>query len=672
MKQKIEISDLGGFNLKIRENKSLSEQLTSTYDLQEQKKILLDADIHNMDIISIVKAIKDVPGNGYELHAFCMEIRPEIYEQSLNIIADAIYINNFKKRIDVIEDTMTKRGMYGALQDIIDRKYLLLSQVIVDKHPHVISTEIPEVVVKMYKNFVEMFKNHKRTLVTVGKIYPMVYGVIEDEDLLKIIVTEQIADAILDNIDPKFVVNVLWKYAGAMHEYGVNDLKWLSEGETEHYAIKILYGISDIRQLREFLLSLKSLITNSISCEAQKDVVRTVIKTLNSIIDESISEEIEVDKDISFFSLEELFEYIQQVASDINVEQVYRDRSILPKTSLRILDDVAEYLNSYIKIYSGSTMYIDNSFSNTMEEFITLLLFEHSCIDTSYKHIMEFIENCRVIVDSATNNIDKIFTGLLNNTTIAFERGVKEWLAMINDVYKLNIIKTVDGGFLTKDGEVLSYTNIHDHRIRKLREWLGDQPGKYVYDPRFASNKSLFNYLYTLSDLLGVDYDGHKVNEVLVDHILSDNNNPYKALYDLLLGVDSSNVSVNKLKEKYAYLGNRFLRVYTRDNKEHDIPSIEVYSPLDIMYDLSCIDISVNNSVDKTEDENPMFLENLDFSEYDFGDTFIEKETVDTLYVYNLLKKIKDKEVNILFTPSRNMYRLYMDIFDIIHVIENI
>jgi hypothetical protein len=120
-------------------------------------------------------------------------------------------------------------------------------------------------------------------------------------------VTEQIADSILDNIDPKFVVNVLWKYAGAMHEYGVNDLKWLSEGETEHYAIKILYGISDIRQLREFLLALKSLVTNSVSCEAQKDVVRTVIKTLNSIIDESTSEEIEVDKDNN---THEMFRYL--------------------------------------------------------------------------------------------------------------------------------------------------------------------------------------------------------------------------------------------------------------------------------------------------------------------------------------------------------------------------
>ena len=176
--KKIEISNIGGFNLRIKETKTLLEQLTSTYDLQEQKKILLDANIHDMDIVSVVSAVKDVPGNGYELHAFCMEIRPEIYEQSLNIIADAIYINNFKKRIDAIEDTMTKRGMYGALQDIIDRKYLLLSQIVVDKHPHVVNTEIPDVVITMYKNFVEMFKNHKRTLVTVGKIYPMVYGVI--------------------------------------------------------------------------------------------------------------------------------------------------------------------------------------------------------------------------------------------------------------------------------------------------------------------------------------------------------------------------------------------------------------------------------------------------------------------------------------------------------------
>lgn len=602
-----------------------------------------------------------IPGDTSDLILNIVSRRIPLLLENTDINKDIIFVNDFYKRYNMVDEINTRKHMSISLSDLFEQRLQFLKRQDKVKY-HGYGHLTPDKEMNFYKQLVEIFIRDKKTLVTLIRIYPQLIQAIEDSDLAKIIYSEVLADIIKDNISPTLVMNVLSTFLIHLENISENseDSDWFITNECSFYIRRIIYSMNDIHELHPFIIYCYNAYSKTTSNQFKKMYIKT-FSILQDIIKDAIGNDFKNKyKDITSISLNALIDRIQLVRGTINMTRA-GGRMVSNNSIFAYMNTLGEILNNYNKLFADSDI-MQGTLSEANNEYATTLL--DMCLDETpssrYKHITEYMKYAKQLIVDVEPELMKFVNMTLSKLSKNFENGRTYILEKIKSK-GISVKEMKDGGFLFTDGSFASYTDVlneNTRRIKSIYPTLKDMLNMII-DARYSmSAKDMMRELVITADIVGRAYNGNDVQNIFSEGILRYNKEEIlNKLCISLFGFPIDKVDLSRLYNiEYA---NKLLKTKVQVvNYKNIVSKLD----LDTFYRLGEITISDNIGVED-EDNMPLFIEDLDFSEYDFGDSILIQEVdIFDLSVFQVLRQITANNLNLLTTNLAEEHDLYLSV----------
>ena len=157
-----------------------------------------------------------------------------------------------------------------------------------------------------------------------------------------------------------------------------------------------------------------------------------------------------------------------------------------------------------------------------------------------------------------------------------------------------------------------------------------------------------------LADIQGPWYDGNAVHKVLEKYLFVENSNGLlQELYAMLFG--------EKILDKNLF-DLRWCNIL-----KYKTDLLPIYRDLHLPTLMSTSQITISNNNNVEDNMGDLIIEDFDFSDYNFAGTLLEdKNTVDGLTPFQIIRQIMNGELNLLKTNLSPLHKMYSDIIRII------
>lgn len=635
----------------ILNNTPLLDTVYKCTDTEERKKLLLNGDAQ--DIPNISELLHNIPGDTASLRASLFLANSELFINSTDIEADAMYILDYEKRYNSVEDTQTRRAMHTGFVDLLEKKLLFAKHA---ENVVVINNRESSNVVAMYKALIKMFVNDKKALVTTGRIYRNVYTYIEDRGHASILFGELIADILTNSLFFAEINNTLLAFLDTLiaHGWTEDELKWLIYNESEFYIKRSLFAIESVMDILIIVKYVDEQVSNHSGL--MKVYFNNIKQIVLNVVSDSIGNSVDID-DAIYISLEDLNVKIELLRSNYLLEE---SSGLINSESIhhffRNANDCAEILLSYNQIYDRSDLYKEELIEANHElGFILIYATTDYPLDNSYKHLVDYINYCKESADIVRPVLIGLVNELMNDVYRKFEQAKFEIIDILRTTTGVDLWKFTDDGFMKNDKTIIKFNDLSNNESTAIHKKYKSKKEiiKYLTDPG-RSTFHMVKELGRLADIQGPWYDGNAVHKVLEKYLFVENSNGLlQELYAMLFG--------EKILDK-----NLFdLRWCNILKYKTDLLPIYRYLHLPTLMSTSQITISNNNNVE--DNMGDLIIEDFDFSDYNFAGTLLEdKNTVDGLTPFQIIRQIMNGELNLLKTNLSPLHKMYSDIIRII------
>lgn len=647
-------SGLGNmYNIRTRPNTTLEDLILLT---PEERLKEINNFEPTKELLERVKYV--IPGNTDDLVMNIIGRNINLLLDNTDLNKDILFINDFYRRYKMVDDINTKRHMSIALSDFFEQRLLFLKEKGNMKQVNTGTVTTKEL--EFYKQLVDIFSRDKKTLVTLIRIYPSLIQGVEDIELSKIIYAEVLADILKDNINPVMVMRVLTTFLNHLDSISANheDTDWFILTECTFYLKRMLYSINDIDELHPIITYCYNGFKNSPSIVFKKLYIK-VFEILHEIIKDAVGNDFKNKfRDITSISMNELNDRIQLAREYVNKHPEGSKQAILS-----YMNTLGEILMNYNKLFADSDiMQGVLSESNNEYAFALLTIGVDTDISQKYKYIIEVIEYLQNLLNAVEPELIKYVNRTLSKITKDFEAGrfyIKDKL--ISKGFKIKDMK--NKGFLFVDGSFASYNDLQNtstRDIRRIYPTIKDMLN-VITDARYSmAAKDMMRNLVQVADVVGRSYDGHEIHKLFEANILDyDKEKFIDSLCDILFGFVPGELDLSKLYNiEYAnkLLASPRIQVVGYKNIVRNLD-------LDSIYRLREFIIGDNINIEDGVEDAPLFIEDLDFSDYDFGDSILSQEVdIFDLSVFQILRQITHNNLNLLTTNLSAEHDLYLSV----------
>lgn len=630
--------------------KGILDKVIMCMDTGERIKMLLDAELQNVKGIS--ELLTEIPGDASKIRAALYLANVDLFIESTDIEADALYILNYEKRYKTVEETQTKRAMHNGFVDNLEKKLLFIK---FNQNKRLINGAESDNVFAMYRSLIDLLKFDKKAMITAGRIYPNLYGHIDNNESASLLFAETIADKLTNTLDFYEINNVILVFVDTLssHGWSLDDLKWLIFNETEFYIKKSFFAVEDVVSLFTILKYVDDAITYH-SEGAMHEYFKHVKEIVADVIKDSIGPKAE-ESEALFISLEDLEYKLEKLKEFVFLYETKIDDYVLNNYILRILDNCVEVLIDYNNIYAMSDFHKSELIKTNriFSEIISYVNKEHVIL-SDFKNIKEYIKYAEDIVSFVYPKFVDVLTEMIADLKIAVIRSKQELIQSIKERTLVPVFQFTDTGFILDDGSIIPYGDLRFDGIITIRMYYKTLTDftKIIVNPKY-SKVNAYKELAMLADVFGVIYDGHKIHNLIEEFIFINEKD-----FDEYFVSRIFNMLLND-----EYISKEFIMRLNWKNvityRNIETTAIVKYLDLDMLREVSEIQIINNNNVE--DNMGDLIIEDFDFSDYTFAALEEQVNTVENLNPYQVIRQLINGELNLLKTSMTDLHRIYFD-----------